>query len=92
MNNSLVSVIMPTYNQDVFIGEAIKFVLGQTCLDLELTIVDNYSEDETQKIVESFDDDCIRYFKFANNEIIAASRNQGIEKSEGKYIAFIDSD
>jgi len=88
----LVSVIMPTYNHAKFIGKAIKSVLNQTYKNLELIIIDNYSEDETEKIVASYKDDRIVYLKFRNNGIIAASRNQGIKHSHGDYIAFLDSD
>ena len=90
--NPLMSVIMPTYNHAIFIGKAIESVLDQTYENLELIIIDNYSEDETEKIVASYEDNRIIYLKFRNNGIIAASRNYGIEHSHGKYIAFLDSD
>ena len=83
---------MPTFNHSQFIGEAIESVLNQTFKDFELIIVDNYSEDETKDIVESFNDKRIKYYLFHNNGIIAASRNYGIKKAKGKYLAFIDSD
>ena len=88
----LVSVIMPTYNHGKFIGKAIKSVLYQTYQSFELIIIDNYSEDGTEKIVSSYDDVRIIYLKFRNNGIIAASRNHGIKHSHGEYIAFLDSD
>ena len=56
-----VSVIMPTYNHAQFIGEAIDSVLNQTYKNLELIIIDNYSEDNTEKIVASYKDDRIKY-------------------------------
>ena len=89
---SLVSVIMPTYNHARFIGKAIESVLSQTYKNFELIIIDNYSEDDTEKIVTSYEDDKIIYLKFRNNGIIAASRNYGIKHSHGDYIAFLDSD
>jgi len=88
----LVSVIMPTYNHAKFIGEAIDSVLNQMYENFELIIVDNYSDDDTEKIVVSYEDDRIIYLKFRNNGIIAASRNHGIKHSHGVYIAFLDSD
>lgn len=90
--NPLISVIMPTYNHAKFIGKAIESVLNQTYKNLELIIIDNYSEDDTEKIVASYKDDRIIYLKFRNNGIIAASRNHGIKHSNGVYIAFLDSD
>ena len=92
MSKPLVSVVMPTFNHAAYIGEAISSVLSQSYSDLELIIIDNYSTDNTQRIVESFKDNRIRYFKFANNGIIAASRNYGIRQAKGAYVAFIDSD
>ncbi|MGA1823460.1 MAG: glycosyltransferase family 2 protein [bacterium] len=88
----LVSVIMPTYNHGNVIGEAIESVLNQTYQNFELIIIDNYSEDDTEKIVASYEDNRIIYLKFRNNGIIAASRNYGIKHVHGEYIAFLDSD
>lgn len=88
----LVSVIMPTYNHAKFIGEAIESVLNQTYKNIELIIIDNYSEDNTEKIIRSFNDHRIRYMKFRNNRVIAASRNFGMKMAQGKYVAFLDSD
>ena len=88
----LVSVIIPTYNHAKFIGKAIESVLSQTYKNFELIIIDNYSKDDTEKIVASYEDDRIVYLKFRNNDIIAASRNYGIKYSHGEYIAFLDSD
>jgi len=88
----LVSVIMPTYNHAKFIGKAIDSVLNQTYKNLELIVIDNYSDDDTEKIVDSYEDKRIIYLKFRNNGIIAASRNHGIKHSHGDYIAFLDSD
>lgn len=88
----LVSIIMPTYNHGKFIGKATESVLNQTYQNFELIIIDNYSEDNTEEIVASYKDDRIKYLKFRNNGIIAASRNQGIKHSRGEYISFLDSD
>ena len=90
--NPLVTVIMPTYNYAQFIKEAIDSVLNQTYKNLELIIVDNYSEDNTEEIVKSYKDNRIKYTKFRNNGVIAASRNTGIKDSKGEYVAFLDSD
>ena len=87
-----VSIIMPTYNHAKFIGNAIESVLNQTYQNFELIIIDNYSEDGTEKIVASYKDDRIIYLKFRNNGIIAASRNYGIKHSLGEWLAFLDSD
>lgn len=88
----LVSVIMPTYNHARYIGEAIDSVLNQSYKNFELIIIDNYSTDNTKEIVTSYNENRIKYSKFRNHGIIAASRNHGIKNSSGKYIAFLDSD
>lgn len=90
----LISVIMPTYNHAEFIKDSIESVLNQSYKHLELIIVDNFSTDDTEKIVTAFinSDKRIKYLKFRNHGIIAASRNFGIANSKGDYIAFLDSD
>lgn len=92
MANPLVSVVMPTYNHSEFIGEAIECVLNQTYSNLELIIVDNFSEDQTAQVIASYKDSRIKYVQYRNNGIIAASRNHGIQLSQGEYVAFLDSD
>jgi len=90
--SALVSVVMPTYNHARFIGEAIESVLNQTYENFELIIIDNYSTDNTAEIVASYKDNRIKYLKFRNHGIIAASRNHGIKNASGEYISFLDSD
>lgn len=88
----MVSVIMPTYNHGKFIAESIESVLDQTYRNLELIIIDNYSDDNTEEIVRSYNDERIQYFKFHNKGVIAAARNFGLKKISGDYVAFLDSD
>ena len=92
VNHQIVSVVMPTFNQAEYIGEAITSVLSQSYSNLELIIIDNYSTDETEDVINSFQDERIKYFKFHNHGVIASSRNYGATKICGEYIAFIDSD
>src|SRR4030067_1754459 len=84
----LVSVVMPTYNHERFIVEAIESVLNQTYKNIELIIIDKYSEDNTEVIVRSYAtvDSRIRYQKVRNNGVIAASRNAAIKLAEGDYL------
>ncbi len=91
-NPPFISVVIPTYNHAQFIRKAIASVLNQTYGNLEVIVVDNYSEDNTKEEVQSFQNDCIHYYRFCNNGIIAASRNFGVRKSKGDIIAFLDSD
>ncbi len=87
-----VSVIMPTYNRAHMIIEAIDSVLGQTFEDFELIVVDNYSSDNTESVIKSYRDKRIKYYKYHNHGRVSASRNYGIKKSSGEYIAFLDDD
>ena len=88
----VVSIIIPTYNRAYCLSRTIQSVLDQKFQDFEIIIVDNYSTDNTDEVVESFDDDRLTLLKFKNEGIVAASRNLGIKKAKGKYIAFLDSD
>lgn len=88
----LVTVIIPTYNHAHFLREALQSVCAQTFTDWEAIVVNNYSDDDTVAVVESFADPRIRLENFRNNGIIGASRNRGIALARGKYLAFLDSD
>tara|TARA_Y100000590_G_C15614424_1_gene975162 strand:- start:95 stop:976 length:882 start_codon:yes stop_codon:yes gene_type:complete len=92
MNQDLVSVIMPTFQSGSLIGKAIQSVLSQTYQNIELIVVDNFSTDNTYEVVSSFDDTRVIYKKIQNEGIISKSRNLGIEISQGRWIAFLDSD
>ena len=90
--NSLVSVIITTYNRAELIGEAIQSVLSQTNHDFELIIVDDGSTDNTRDVVEAFEDPRIRYIYTENWGGPARPRNIGIDLANGEHIAFLDSD
>ncbi|QQS47673.1 MAG: glycosyltransferase family 2 protein [Acidobacteriota bacterium] len=85
-----ISVILPAYNAEKYISEAIESVLNQTWPNLELIVVDDGSTDGTAGIVRSFGDQ-VRYL-YQSNARQAAARNNGIKHSAGEYLAFIDAD
>ena len=87
-----VSVVMPTYNHARYISRALDSILNQNFSNFEVIVIDNYSKDNTEKIVAKFNDPRIRYFKINNDGIIAKSRNLGIQKARAEWIAFLDSD
>ena len=92
MNRLMVSVVMPAYNCQKYIQTAIKSVLDQS-VDLELIIVEDRSTDDTLKKINSFlPDERIILIQNKCNLGVAASRNIGVNKASGKYIAFLDSD
>ncbi|RKY32600.1 MAG: glycosyltransferase family 2 protein [Candidatus Omnitrophota bacterium] len=87
-----VSVVIPTYNRAHLVGRAIESVLNQTFQDFEILVVDDRSVDNTEKVVNDFNDARIRYIKHRINMGGNATRNTGIKNSKGEYIAFLDSD
>ncbi|WP_017318948.1 glycosyltransferase family 2 protein [Mastigocladopsis repens] len=89
----LVSVIIPAYNAEAFIGRTLKSVLSQTYTNVEVLVVDDGSQDTTAEIVKSFaqQDERVTLLQ-QKNAGVAAARNLAIEKSRGEYIAPIDAD
>ncbi len=94
MNAPLVSIITPTYNSEAFIAQTIESVQAQTHQNWELLIVDDCSTDHTKSIVKSFaaDDPRVTFHQLSKNSGPGVARNQAVEMSGGKYIAFLDSD
>ncbi|MEM8831699.1 MAG: glycosyltransferase family A protein [Cyanobacteria bacterium P01_G01_bin.19] len=85
-----VSVIIPAYNGDRYIEDAIAGILAQTYTNYEIIVVDDGSTDNTYEVIKKYGDR-IRYFS-QSNQGVAASRNLGLAKSQGEYIAFLDQD
>jgi glycosyltransferase involved in cell wall biosynthesis len=92
LNQPVVSVIIPTFNRSHTLPRAVKSVLEQDFEGFEVIVIDDASEDDTQKIIHSFNDPRIKYIRLDKNMGAAAARNVGISFSKGKYIAFQDSD
>lgn len=88
----LVTVITPTYNRADKLPTAIESVLDQTFENFEYIIVDDASTDHTQSVVDSYNDDRIRYLRHEENKRQAAARNTGIKAANGDFVAFLDSD
>lgn len=88
----LVTVVIPTYNQAHFLREALQSLSAQTFTKWEAVVVNNYSDDDTIAVVESFADPRIRLENFRNRGVIAASRNRAIALARSLYLAFLDSD
>lgn len=88
----MVSIVLTTYNRVNYLRQAIESILNQTYQNYELIIVDNYSDYDFKKFIESFDSNKIHAFQNKNDGIIAINRNYGIKKAKGKYIAFCDDD
>ena len=91
-NHALVSIIMPIYNASKYLNETIESVIAQTYTNWELILVDDCSTDNSIELIKRFADDRIKLMENQTNSGAAVSRNRAIEKANGKYIAFLDSD
>jgi glycosyltransferase involved in cell wall biosynthesis len=85
-----VSVIIPTYNSDGMVVDAIDSVLRQTYKDYEIIVVDDGSTDNTRELIASYGEQ-VRYI-YQENSHISVARNHGFRVSTGKYIAQLDAD
>ena len=88
----LVSVLMPAYNSELYIAQAIDSILDQTHSNLELLIFDDGSSDGTRKVIESYSD--LRVIKVLSDQNygVVRARNELIDRAHGKYIALMDAD
>lgn len=89
-----VSVIMPCYNVEKYVGASIESVLNSTLVDLELICIDDKSTDSTLNILKKYaqQDSRITVRALKQNSGVSVARNIGIQMATGEYIAFIDSD
>jgi len=85
-----VSVVIPAYNAERFLAQAVGSVLGQTYRDLEVIVIDDGSTDATSSVVDSYAGR-IRYQRQANAGVSAA-RNAGFRLAAGEFVAFLDAD
>jgi len=87
----LISIVVIFYNRKKFINRALGSIIGQTCADLDIVVVDDGSFESISNEVSHFHDPRVRYFRKENGGP-ASSRNLRIEQSAGEYIAFLDGD
>lgn len=94
MEEPLVSIIMPAYNAEDFIEDAINSVKNQTYHNWELLVCNDCSTDNTIKIIDKMKelDDRIKLFNLEKNSGAAVARNTCIMSAKGAYISFLDSD
>ncbi len=86
-----VSIIIPAYNIEAYVGNAIESALAQTWPDTEIIVVDDGSTDETARIIQNYDPDRVRYL-YQENRGLPGARNTGIRASSGQWIALLDGD
>ena len=87
-----VSVVMPAYNDERYVAEAIQSVLAQTYQDFELVITDNGSSDGTANVIKSFQDPRIRLLSLAKNRGHCGGMNNSVNAAQGEFLALLNSD
>ena len=89
----LVSVIVPVYNVEKYVGECIESILNQTYKDIEILLIDDGSSDNSKKICEEYvqKDERVHYF-LKEHSGLSATRDYGISKCRGDFFIFVDSD
>ncbi len=90
MTDPLVSVIIPNYNYSQYLREAIDSVLAQTYEQIEIVVVDDGSTDGSPEVLDSYDDRIVAIFQ--TNCGVSTARNNGVSRSRGEFIAFLDAD
>lgn len=90
LNRLFISVILPVYNGELFLSEAIQSILRQNYHPLEIIIVDDGSTDKTAEVAAQFKD--IAHYVYQLNSGPSAARNRGIRMATGNVIAFLDAD
>ena len=87
----LVSAIIPVYNYECYLGEAIECVLNQTYQHVEVIVVDDDSTDQSAEVARSYADRGVRYCHQVHAGI-GPARNQGVQLAQGDFLAFLDAD
>ena len=86
----LISAVIPVYNGEAFVADAIRSVLAQTYPRVECVVVDDGSHDRTAEVIRSFGD-VVRYL-WKPTGGVASARNAGVSAARGEYVAFVDAD
>ncbi len=93
MDEKLVSVIIPAYNIEDYIGRCLDSVISQTYKNLEIIVVDDGSGDSTAKILDDYKEkDCRIKVIHKKNSGVSSARNKGLDIASGDYIGFVDGD
>ncbi|TKZ29207.1 glycosyltransferase family 2 protein, partial [Brachyspira catarrhinii] len=93
-NNMKISVIVPSYNSERYISRCLNSLINQTYKNLEIIIIDDYSTDNSCKIIEEFQKkyNNIIFLKNEENKKTFETRRIGMEAATGDYIGFCDAD
>ena len=88
----VITVLMPVFNAEAFVGHAVESILSQTFKDFEFLVIDDCSTDDSVDIVKSFKDSRIRLVRNETNLKLARTLNKGLDLAKGEFIARMDSD
>jgi len=91
-NNPKISVLMPVYNGEKYLKEAIESVLHQTFSDFEFLILDDGSTDKSAEIIQSYADSRIVFLQNEKNLGIVKTLNHGLDAARGEFVARMDAD
>lgn len=93
MHDVLVSVVIPVYNVESYIGTCLKSIVNQTYTKLQIVVINDGSTDNTLQIVQKFAEDDNRIVLIdKSNEGVSVARNYGIDAAVGSYLMFVDGD
>ena len=93
LNNPMVSIIVPVYNVEKYLGKCINSLLQQTYSNIQIILINDGSTDSSGNICNKYSDFDKRIFVLhKQNEGVSAARNAGIDISIGEYLLFVDSD
>lgn len=92
MDDLLLTVVMPVFNGQQYLREAINSVLDQTFRDFEFLIIDDGSSDDSVNIISIYEDPRIRLIQNEINQGVAYIRNIGLKEAKGKYLVWMDCD
>ena len=87
-----VSVLMPVFNAEKYVGEAINSILNQTFEDFELVVLNDASQDSSKELILAYNDSRIRFIENEQNQGLSYSRNRLLSEAKGTYIAWLDAD
>lgn len=88
----LVSIIIPAYNAEAYVGEAVRSCFGQTYRNLQIIVINDGSSDKTGEAVLQYVSDSRLTYVEQENRGVSAARNHGLDLAEGEILTFLDAD
>mgnify|MGYP004610982369 FL=1 len=86
-----ISLIVPIYNTDKYLNKCLDSLISQSLKDIEIILINDGSTDDSEKIINNYDDKRIKYIS-RENKGVGKTRNEGIDLAKGEYLTFVDSD